>query len=134
MHWGLVGASTIAAEHMIDAVHAHEGHIIKTVLSSEPVRARDYAARHGIPVSTDDLNTMLADPEIDAVYISTTNEKHFSQAIAAITAGKHVLCEKPLAMSVAEAVEMVRAADANGVVFATNHHLRNAGAHLAIQN
>ena len=134
MHWGLIGASTIAAEHMVDAIRAREGHIIKTVLSSEPTRGREYAARHDIPMSTDDLDVMLEDPEIDAVYISTTNEKHFSQAIAAIAARKHVLCEKPLAMNVAEAVEMVRAADAKGVVFATNHHLRNAGAHLAIRD
>ena len=52
----------------------------------------------------------------------------------AIAASKHVLCEKPLAMTPAEAAEMVRAAEAAGVVFATNHHLRNAGAHLAIRD
>ena len=72
--------------------------------------------------------------DIDAVYISTTNEKHFPQAMAAIAAGKHVLCEKPLAMSVADAVTMVRAADKAGLVFATNHHLRNAGSHIAIRD
>jgi 1,5-anhydro-D-fructose reductase (1,5-anhydro-D-mannitol-forming) len=48
--------------------------------------------------------------------------------MAAIAAGKHVLCEKPLAMNVADAVTMVRTAKEAGIVFATNHHLRNAGA------
>ena len=54
--------------------------------------------------------------------------------MAAIAAGKHVLCEKPLAMSVADAVTMVRAAEAAGVTFATNHHLRNAASHRAIRD
>jgi 1,5-anhydro-D-fructose reductase (1,5-anhydro-D-mannitol-forming) len=54
--------------------------------------------------------------------------------MAAIAAGKHVLCEKPLAMTLAEAAEMVRAAQAKGVTLATNHHLRNAGSHLAIRD
>jgi 1,5-anhydro-D-fructose reductase (1,5-anhydro-D-mannitol-forming) len=76
---------------------------------------------------------MLADATIDAVYISSTNEKHKAQALAAIAADKHVICEKPLAMTVADAREMVAAAAARGVVFATNHHLRNAGSHMAIR-
>jgi 1,5-anhydro-D-fructose reductase (1,5-anhydro-D-mannitol-forming) len=76
---------------------------------------------------------MLADPGIDAVYISSTNEKHFGQAMQAISAGKHVLCEKPLAMSVADAITMVRAADKAGLVFATNHHLRCSGSHRAVR-
>ncbi|WP_372836740.1 Gfo/Idh/MocA family protein, partial [Puniceibacterium confluentis] len=70
----------------------------------------------------------------DAVYISTTNEKHFAQAMAAIAAGKHVLCEKPLATTIGDAVTMVQAAENAGVVFATNHHLRHAGSHIAIRD
>ncbi len=132
MKWGLVGASTIASEHMIAAIRAN-GHEIVSVLSGNADRGADYAARHGIPENTTELDALLTAPGIDAVYISTTNEKHHPQALAAIDAGKHVLCEKPLAMTVAEATEMVRAAEARGVVFATNHHLRNAGAHLAIR-
>jgi 1,5-anhydro-D-fructose reductase (1,5-anhydro-D-mannitol-forming) len=134
MRWGLVGASTIASEYVIRAIRAQEGHGVKAVLSSDRVRGVEYAARHDIPESITDLKTLLTDPEIDAVYISTTNEKHHPQAMAAIAAGKHVLCEKPLAMTLAEAVEMVRAAQAKGVTLATNHHLRNAGSHLAIRD
>ncbi len=134
MQWGLVGASTIASEHVIGAIRAQAGNSVKSVLSSDAQRGADYAARHSIAESTTDLEVILDDPEIDAVYISTTNEKHHPQAMAAIARGKHVLCEKPLAMTVAEAIEMVRAADSKGVVFATNHHLRNAGSHLAIRD
>ncbi len=133
MKWGLIGASTIASEHVIGAIRA-QGHEVATVLSSDAGRGADYAARHGIAASTVDLEALLADRDIQAVYISTTNEKHHGQALAAIAAGKHVLCEKPLAMTLEDAVEMVRAAEAKGVVFATNHHLRNAGAHIAIRD
>jgi 1,5-anhydro-D-fructose reductase (1,5-anhydro-D-mannitol-forming) len=131
MRWGLIGASTIAADHMIGAIRASGGHI-STVVSSSAERAASYATTHKIDKGVTDLDTAL--DSVDAVYISTTNEKHLPQAMAAIAAGKHVLCEKPLAMTVADAVSMVKAADAAGVTFGTNHHLRNAGAHLAIRD
>lgn len=133
MKWGLIGASTIASEHVIGAIRAN-GHEVLSVLSSDQARGNDYAARHDISRSTADLDVLLSEPEIGAVYISTTNEKHYPQAMAAIAAGKHVLCEKPLAMTLDDAVQMVRAAEAKGVTFATNHHLRNAGSHLAIRD
>jgi 1,5-anhydro-D-fructose reductase (1,5-anhydro-D-mannitol-forming) len=133
MKWGLVGASTIASEYMIDAIRAQDGEILG-VLSGDEARGADYAARHAIPESTTDLDALLAIPGLQAVYVSTTNEKHHPQALAAIAARKHVLCEKPLAMTAADAAEMVRAAADKGVVFATNHHLRNGGAHLAIRD
>jgi len=132
MRWGLIGASTIASEHMIGAIRAAGGEVA-SVLSSSADRAESYAAEHDIPVGVSDLDALL-DGDIDAVYISTTNEKHFAQAMAAIAAGKHVLCEKPLAMTVADAAAMVRAAADAGLTFGTNHHLRNAGSHLAMRD
>lgn len=132
MRWGLIGASNIAASQMIGAMRQQGGEVA-SVLSSSAERARSYAQEHGIAKGYNDLDELLSG-DIDAVYISTTNEKHFAQAMAAIAAGKHVLCEKPLAMTVADAVTMVRAAKEAGIVFATNHHLRNAGTHLAIRD
>jgi predicted dehydrogenase len=96
MRWGLIGASTIASEHMISAMRG-QGDEIAVVLSSDAARGADYAARHDIPASATDLDAAVGS-EIDAVYISTTNERHHPQALAAIAAGKHVLCEKPLAI------------------------------------
>lgn len=133
MHWALIGASRIASSYMIDAMRSQDGASIRSVLSSDAARGEVYAREHDIPHSFTDLDNLLADDGVDAVYISTTNEKHHAQALAAIAAGKHVLCEKPLAMTLEEAGEMVRAARKKGVVFATNHHLRNAGSHLAIR-
>lgn len=133
MNWALVGASTIAAGHMLRALRALEDGTVSWVVSGSLARATDFAATHRIAQATTSLATMLADPAVDAVYISSTNDKHCDQALAAIAAGKHVICEKPLAMTVADAEQMVRAAADAGVTFATNHHLRCAGSHRAIR-
>jgi len=132
MRWGLIGASTIAQSYMIGALR-DRGEDISRVYSTTERRARAFADDNGIAGATADLAEVLGDDGIGAVYISSTNEKHFPQAMAAIAAGKHVLCEKPLAMTVEDAVAMTRAAEAAGVVFATNHHLRCSGSHRAVR-
>lgn len=134
MKWGLIGASTIASQYMIDAIRAQANNEIVWVYSTTSERAAEFAASHQIPQSFDDLDLALSDSSIDAVYISSTNEKHLSQAMMAIEAGKHVICEKPLAMEAKDAAAMVRAAEEAGRIFATNHHLRCSGSHQAIKN
>ena len=130
--WGLVGASTIAGEWVIDAIRATGGEIV-SVMSSNADRGAAYAARHKIPRAVTTLDALVNDAQIDAVYISTTNELHRDQAIAAAKAGKHVLCEKPLALALDDAHAMIEAAKEAGVVLATNHHLRNAASHRAMR-
>ena len=95
---------------------------------------RRYAAKDTIAKSTTDLNALVEDKNIDAVYISTTNELHRDQVFAAAAAGKHVLCEKPLALSLADARAMVADCRKRGVVMGTNHHLRNAATHRAMRD
>lgn len=133
VRWGLIGASTIARQFMIDAIRAQPDGEIAAVMSSSPERAAAYAGENGIPRAVSTLDDLLS-AGIDAVYISTTNELHLEQALAAIKAGKHVLCEKPLALTGADAREMVAAAKAAGIVLGTNHHLRNAGSHRAMRD
>ncbi|PAQ09641.1 Gfo/Idh/MocA family protein [Mesorhizobium temperatum] len=130
--WGLIGASTIARQFVINAVHAQPNSEIASVMSSSPERAAAYAKENGIPLAVSTLDALFGS-DIDAVYISTTNELHLEQALAAIRAGKHVLCEKPLALTSADARKMVAAAKAAGIVLGTNHHLRNAGSHRAMR-
>lgn len=130
--WVLVGASTIASEWMIDAIRESGGEIL-SVVSSSAARGAEFAAAHGIASSFTDLNTALSEPGVDAVYISTTNEWHLPQTVAAARAGKHVLCEKPLALALSDAREMVAACAQAGVQLGTNHHLRNAAAHRTIR-
>jgi 1,5-anhydro-D-fructose reductase (1,5-anhydro-D-mannitol-forming) len=130
--WGLIGASTIAKEWVIGAIRATGGEVV-SVMSSSAERGRAYAEAQGIAKAATTLQDLVNDPDIDAVYISTTNELHRDQALAAARAGKHILCEKPLAMSLADARAMVQAANDAGVVMATNHHLRNAATHRAMR-
>ncbi|MDE1948112.1 MAG: Gfo/Idh/MocA family oxidoreductase [Burkholderiales bacterium] len=132
--WGLIGASTIAAEHMIAALRAQPGHEVVAVASSSAERARAYAERHGIAAAYGSVAALLADPAVQAVYISTTNELHHDQVLAAAAAGKQVLCEKPLALNLADALAMVKACRDAGVLMATNHHLRNAATHRKIRD
>lgn len=132
--WGLIGASTVAKEHMLGAIGAQEGNFVQAIFSSSAERAQTFAKDHGIPAAYDTLDALLADPQVQAVYISTTNELHHPQVLAAAAAGKHVLCEKPLALNIADAQEMVQACEQAGVVLATNHHLRNAATHRAMRD
>ena len=134
MRCALVGASTIAADFMIAALRRVDNGHIGWLVSGSESRATSYAQTHQIAAVTTRIDDMLADPTVQTVYISSTNDKHFAQANRCIAAGKHVICEKPLAMSVAEAVLMVRAAEKAGVTFATNHHLRCSGSHRAVRD
>jgi 1,5-anhydro-D-fructose reductase (1,5-anhydro-D-mannitol-forming) len=131
--WGLIGASNIAGEHMIGAIRAQEGHDVVAVASSSAERAQAFAATHRIAGAYASTAALLTDPAVQAVYVSTTNELHHDQVVAAAAAGKHVLCEKPLALNVQDALSMVRACRGADVVLATNHHLRNAASHMKIR-
>jgi 1,5-anhydro-D-fructose reductase (1,5-anhydro-D-mannitol-forming) len=131
--WGLIGASTIARQYMVDAIRAQQGHDVVAVMSSSLDRAKTFAGEQKIPSAYDSLDAVLQDPAVDVVYISTTNELHAAQAIAAARAGKHVLCEKPLALTLDDALAMARTCKEAGVVLATNHHLRNAATHRKIR-
>jgi 1,5-anhydro-D-fructose reductase (1,5-anhydro-D-mannitol-forming) len=128
--WGLIGAATIAREWMIGAIRAEGGHIAG-VMSADAARGDAYAAEFSIPLATTSLEQLFE--AVDAVYVATTNERHHAEAIAAAKAGKHVLCEKPLATTLAEAREMVAACKGAGVAMGTNHHLRNAPTHRAMR-
>jgi len=118
---------------MIPAINGLDDSEVVAVVSSDAGRARVYARRNSIPVAHENIDSLFADPGTDAVYISTTNEHHKQQAQAAAGAGKHVLCEKPLALTVAHALLMESACASAGVVLGTNHHLRNASTHRAVR-
>jgi len=131
--WGFIGASTIAKEWMIDAVRAQSDQEVVAVMSSSMQRGVAYANEAGIARAYDNIDQLLADPKVDAVYISTTNELHTEQVLAAAAAGKHVLCEKPLALTTEDALSMVQACKKAAVVMGTNHHLRNSATHQAVR-
>jgi 1,5-anhydro-D-fructose reductase (1,5-anhydro-D-mannitol-forming) len=134
LRWGVIGASTIAREWMVAAINAQPDSMVAAVASGDPTRGREFASALGIPKAHHAVEELLADPDVDVVYICTTNERHEPQTLAAARAGKHVMCEKPLALTVQGARAMVAACDAAGVVMGTNHHLRNAAAHRTMRD
>ncbi|BCW42687.1 1,5-anhydro-D-fructose reductase (plasmid) [Arthrobacter sp. StoSoilB3] len=131
LKWGIVGASDIAATRMLPAIRSAGGSV-QVVLSGSSARASRFASDCNIASHTDDLDWLLAQ-DIEAVYISSTNEKHFSQAMRALDSGKHVLCEKPMALSVDEAVAMVELAADKYLTLAVNHHIPSATLHRRVR-
>ena len=94
------------------------------VLGSSPERSREAAARLGLPRAYSDFAHLLADPAVTVVHLASPNRLHFAQCQAALAAGKHVVCEKPLAMTAAETRELVRLAAASGRIAAVNYNVR----------
>jgi 1,5-anhydro-D-fructose reductase (1,5-anhydro-D-mannitol-forming) len=131
--WGLIGASDIAKTRMIEAINGDPDSRVVALMSSSEERAKRYAAENAIPRSYTSVTSLLADPEVDIVYISTTNERHKQEVTLAAQSGKHVLCEKPLALTVQDAREMLETCEQAHVVLGTNHHLRNAVTHRALR-
>lgn len=129
LNWGLIGASTIARQWMVDAIRSQPDCSIAGIASADPARAAKFASELALPKAYRSVEELIADPAIDVVYISTTNQHHEPQTLAAAAAGKHVLCEKPLSLSLGGARGMVDACAKAGVVMGTNHHLRNAITH-----
>ena len=133
IRWGFIGASTIAREFMVNAVAQQPDGALQAIFSTSPQRRQSFVEDYGFCNSYATLDELLADETIDAVYISTTNELHAPQAITAAQAGKHVLCDKPLATRMQDAEAIGRACQEAGVVFAVNHHLPNAPTHRVVR-
>lgn len=100
---GVIGASRVARYAIIGPAREIDGAEIVAVAARDAERANSYAAELGIPNVFSDYATLFADPTIDLVYLGTPPSLHASQALAAIAAGKHVLVEKPFALTSAEA-------------------------------
>ena len=108
VRWGFLGAGNIAATALAPAVHAAEG----AVLHAAAARDAGRAAALGTARAYGDYDSLLADDEVEAVYISLTNDKHLPWTLEALQAGKHVLCEKPLGLSASEVEAITAAASA----------------------
>ena len=108
--WGVIGVAKIATEKVIPAMQRGKVSEIAAIASRDPSKARMAAEKLGIPRSYGSYEELLADPEIDAIYNPLPNHLHVPWSIRAAEAGKHVLCEKPLANTLAEAEAMAAAA------------------------
>ena len=131
LRWGLRSTARIN-RRLIPAMRASKRAELVAVASRDAERARSYAAEWQIPRAHGSYEALLADPEVDAVYISLPNGLHVEWSVAAARAGKHVLCEKPLATSVAGCDEIISAAGAAGVFVAeASMHLYHPLMHKA---
>jgi len=106
-NWGILGPGFIATRAIIPALQEVSNSRILAVASSNEQRAREVALRFSIERFYSDYQALLNDPDIDVVYIALPNHLHREWTIRAAVAGKHVLCEKPLAMYAAECDEMI---------------------------
>ena len=109
IRWGLCGTGAIAAK-MVEALRTVPDAEVVAVGSRTPGRAAAFAERHDIPRAHDGQVELAADDDVDVVYVATTQDDHLAATLTCLAAGRHVLCEKPLALSRAQAEVMVDAA------------------------
>jgi predicted dehydrogenase len=115
IRWGVLGAANIAVKLVIPAMQQGERSVVTAIASRDIDKARTAAESLGIPKAYGSYEELLADPDVDAVYNPLPNHLHLAWTVKAAQAGKHVLCEKPLAMNTAEALELIGVRDRTGV-------------------
>jgi predicted dehydrogenase len=116
LSWGVLGVAAIAVRQVIPAMQRSPHSRIAAIASREPAKAEAAAAALGIPRAYGSYEALLADPEIEAVYVPLPNHLHVPWTIRAAEAGKHVLCEKPIARSAAEARTLLAVREKTGVI------------------
>ena len=116
LRWGVVSPAAIAVHKVIPAMQRSEHCDVVAIASRDAGRAADAAEQLGIPRHHGSYDDLLADPDVEAVYIPLPNHLHAEWTLRAAAAGKHVLCEKPLALTAAQAAEMVEGCRAAGVL------------------
>ena len=126
IRWGVLGVARIATEKVIPAMQAGEHCSIEAIASRDPARAQAAATSLDIPRSYGNYQELLDDRAIGAVYNPLPNHLHVPWTIRALEAGKHVLCEKPIALTAAEAATLIEARDRTGLqvqeAFMVRHH------------
>ena len=124
--WGVIGASAmIAVDRVIPAMLQGEFTEINAIASRNINKANSIAKKFSIPKFYGNYNDLLSDPEIQAVYIPLPNHLHFEWTIAAIKSGKHVLCEKPMALNASEVLQIIDIRDNHGVLVEEAFMLRS---------
>ena len=124
IRWGLVGLGWVASDFVAPAMVESPGSRLAACLGSSLAKGRAFAERFGVERVHGDLEALMHDPDVDAVYIALPNALHHAAVLAAARGKKHVLCEKPFAMSVAQAREMIAACRDAGVLLRIAHQLR----------
>ncbi|MBO9608151.1 MAG: Gfo/Idh/MocA family oxidoreductase [Paenibacillaceae bacterium] len=128
LRWGIMGCANIAVRAVIPGIKLSELGEVVAIASRDVGKAEEKARELDIPFAYGSYEALLADPQVDAVYVPLPNHLHKEWTIRAAEAGKHVLCEKPIALNAAEAEEMAAACRKAGVhlaeAFMYRHHPR----------
>jgi len=122
LRFGILGAARIAPNALIKPARVVGGVAVRAVAARDGARATEFARKHAIPQAYGSYDALIDDPTIDAVYVALPNSLHCEWAIRAMQAGKHVLCEKPLASNADEAEAMRTVAESSGVLFVEAFH------------
>ena len=128
--WGIVSTGRHPDVKVAPAVSAAAGGELMAVYSRDRGRADAFAKRHGARAAYDKLSDLLGDARVDGVFVCSPNALHAEHVIEAARAGKHVLCEKPMATTIADAVRMVQACRSAGVKLGVAFNLRLHPAHI----
>ncbi len=131
--WGIVGIGWHANSVMAPAIDKACNARLAAVCSRDLGRAQAFAKAHGAPQSYSSYGEMLRDPEVKAVYVATPNAHHRDHTVQAARAGRHVLCEKPMALNVTEAADMVQACRDAGVKLGVSLQNRFQPAHVEMR-
>jgi predicted dehydrogenase len=121
---GILGAATIAPMALIRPARKVAAVQVAAVAARDPARAQAFARKYQIPRVHDSYDALLADPELEAIYNPLPNSLHCQWTIRALQAGKHVLCEKPMAANAAEAQQMAETAAQTGRLLVEAFHYR----------
>lgn len=124
LRWGIIGASGVADRRMMPAINLSEANELHALMVRDIERAKELAKKHGAKAYYDSIDELLADPDVDAVHIATPVYLHCEHTIKAAEHGKHVLCEKPMAMNVEECQRMIDACNKNHVLLQIAFTLR----------
>ncbi len=133
INWGIVGCGWVARDYVAPAILGAPLAELVALLDPNPGAAKRIQGFAPGAKSFTDVNDFLATPELDAVYIATPNHLHLPLCVAAARAGKHVLCEKPMATTLADARQMVEVCAQHGVVYATAFDQRFHAAHQMLR-
>ena len=136
--WGIIGIGKHAGRFIAPALEKAANTQLVAVCSRSMERAKNFATEHGVERAYDSLEKMLEDPELDVLYVATPNNLHTQHTIQAAQAGKHVLCEKPMALTEAECERMIEACHKNkvklGIDFQNRYHPAHVVAHRLIKD
>lgn len=134
IRWGIIGCGNVTEVKSGPAYQQTAGFSVQAVMRRDAAKAADYAARHQVPVWYDDADALIADPNVDAIYIATPPDSHLFYALKVAAAGKICCVEKPMALTGAQCQQMVDAFASAGLPLFVAYYRRSLPRFLQVKN